>query len=207
MTTSKIDLTGQKFGLISVISENKQRNKNGHITYACKCECGVEKDILGSSLRSGSTKSCGCLQKRAATKHGMDGSPEYKAWQSMKQRCYNKNNQRYERYGGRGIKVCNRWLNSFENFFNDMGERPAGFSIERVDFNGNYEPSNCIWASAKSQAINRSTSLMVMDEGGIKTVEQMAGKWGLTLSGARKRIKRLYSISESNVMVKKEAYI
>lgn len=206
MTTYKAEMTGKRFGKILVISENAERNKNGHITYKCKCDCGVEKNILGSSLRSGSTKSCGCLQRHTARKHGMDGTPEYKAWSSMKQRCYNPKSSRYDRYGGRGIKVCDRWLNSFESFFDDMGKRPKGFSIERVDCDGDYEPSNCIWASAKTQAVNRSTSIFVKDDGQLKTVEQMAEKWGLTYSGAGKKVRRLYAKNNMGIMIKiKEA--
>ena len=201
MKTAKIDLTGRVFGDITVISENKERNKNGHITYKCRCECGVEKDILGSSLRYGKTRSCGCLQKKKARKHGMDGTPEYTAWSSMKQRCYNKKSDRYERYGGRGIKVCQRWLDGFEFFFADMGERPNGFSIERIDLDGDYEPKNCTWADAKTQALNRSTSIKINDNGVLKTVEQMAIKWGLSCSGARKRIARLYKKNKDSVMI------
>lgn len=140
------------------------------LKYVCTCQCGTTKHVLASNLASGRTKSCGCgRSKRVSDKmsrhgHSQTGgrrpSPTYSTWGSMTNRCNNPNNHSYSRYGGRGIKVCERWL-VFENFLADMGEKPAkGMSIERLDVNGNYEPGNCTWATHKVQARNtRRTKL------------------------------------------------
>ena len=200
----KVKMVGSVFGRIKVLEENKERNKNGHITYKCLCECGNKKDILGSSLRSGLTQSCGCLQKEKVKTHGMDGTKSYRSWVSMKSRCYNANNQRYFRYGERGIKVCDRWLHSFSNFLNDMGNPKSGQSIERLDNDGDYEPNNCIWASPKQQARNRSTTVKALHNGKEMHIEEFSKEIGLTQSGARKRLNRLYTKNTNGIFVKEE---
>lgn len=126
----------------------------------CKCRCGTEREVHISNLTSGKTKSCGCCsaQKiaKAKTKHGMFGTPTYSSWSSMMTRCYNKKSKAYIRYGAKGIVVCEKW-HDFKEFLLSMGEKPCkGMSIERIDNSGNYEPSNCIWATNTIQMRNTS---------------------------------------------------
>ena len=155
-----IDISGSTFGRLKVIE--RAENKGRAVRWLCKCVCGQEKIIMSGHLKSGKIKSCGCLRLESVTKakktHGKTNSVEYKAWQSMKNRCYNNNYFLYENYGGRGISVCDRWLDSFESFYEDMGDRPKGSQIDRIDNNGNYTPENCRWISPCGNSRNRKTS-------------------------------------------------
>jgi len=147
----KIDLTGQKFGRWTVICEAGQK-------WLCQCECGVVKKIWGHFLKDGQSKSCGCLRKDLAvereTKHGKCFTPAYKSWTCMKQRCLNPNSPKFSIYGGRGIMICERWM-VFENFLADMGERPEGTTLDRIDNDGHYESDNCRWATIDVQNNNK----------------------------------------------------
>ena len=152
-----IDLVGQRFGRLVVVEE-VGRNKHGGALWSCACDCGVAITISGNHLRRGTTKSCGCYQKDRAREgnvlHGMAGCREYGSYKNMRNRCTNPNNKYYYNYGGRGITVCEQW-NTFEQFYKDMGPCPENFTLERMNNDGNYEPSNCIWASRVTQASNR----------------------------------------------------
>lgn len=158
---NKTKMINKKFGRLAVIEE-AGIDKSRHALWKCECDCGKIRIIEGNKLRSGHTKSCGCLKKElvleAVTTHGMCKTPTYKTWQSMKWRCSNPNCPDYHYYGGKGITVCKRWLN-FENFFTDMGERPEGLTIERVDSNHGYYKANCKWATYTEQSRNQNISI------------------------------------------------
>lgn len=183
------DLIGKKFGRLTVLSQVKKRSKDRAVYWICSCSCGKKSvKVTGNHLKSGHTKSCGCLYNpEMNTKHGYNRrgnvKPEYTIWNSMKYRCYNKKYKEYDLYGGRGIKVCKSWLDSFENFIRDMGDRPSGkHSIERINTNGNYEPSNCKWATSKEQAKNRRSNRWIEYNGKKMILKEWADHLEMTPS-------------------------
>lgn len=163
-----IDITGQRFGRL-VAMRKAAPDTNRRTRWLCRCDCGAEKPVDGAHMRYGRIRSCGCLPKEMAPDHGrrhlarfaghnrthgMSRTPLYAVWKTMRDRCRNPRNKDFRHYGGRGIKVCERW-HSFENFHADMGDQPAGLTIDRVDVNGDYEPGNCRWATWQEQQENR----------------------------------------------------
>lgn len=157
----KIPMLGKRFGRLTVI-EQSDIVQSGNACWICKCDCGnITKPIVGTSLRCGFTQSCGCLRLErlvaSCTTHGKSNTKLHGVWNTMKQRCTNPNNEKYNDYGGRGIVVCEEWRNSFEVFYEwAMSSGYAeGLSIDRIDVNGNYCPDNCRWATALEQRHNR----------------------------------------------------
>jgi len=154
-----IPLEGKMFGNLTVLK--RCGNIGVHTAYTCKCSCGNIKNIRAASLKRGDTKSCGCLRKimmaRKQMKHGMYNTPTYRSWSSMIARCTNPMHHQWKDYGGRGIKVCEEWT-IFENFFSDMGERPKGKSIDRIDNDKGYNSKNCKWSTRTEQNRNKRNS-------------------------------------------------
>lgn len=180
-----IDLTGRKFSRWTVI----RRGENIGVKpgWFCKCECGNTETVLGHSLKSGTSTSCGCAHIDAITKHGMIGTPTHRSWTSMKSRCNNEKSPGFHRYGGRGIKVCERW-EIFENFLEDMGERPENTTLDRIDNDGDYEPGNCRWATHKTQARNNSRNKRFRYKGKIKTVTEWCEVLNVPVERVRGRL-------------------
>jgi hypothetical protein len=154
------DIRNQRFDRLVAISYVTPER------WLCICDCGTSKVVIGSDLRRGKIRSCGCILRELKKTgdlrrtHGASNTPEYRTWSSMINRCNNPKTSYFHRYGGRGIAVCSRWRESFENFFVDMGTRPPGKTIDRIRVDGNYEPSNCRWATALEQAANTSVAVM-----------------------------------------------
>ena len=182
------NLTGKTFGRLTVI--RRHGTESHPVKWECECECGTKKVVAYKHLAYGGTVSCGCYQaefnKRAKT-HGQSShekpTPTYTTWAAMKQRCDNPKAVGYHNYGRRGIQVCERWLNSFENFFEDMGERPKspkGLTLDRIDNDGNYEPGNCKWSTKKQQSSNQRTNVIISYKGENKILADWARQYGIS---------------------------
>ena len=175
-----VDLTGKRFGRLTVIKRVYREGSN-LVYWLCKCDCGNKKEVRADSLKNGSTQSCGCYAKELATKHGLSHHPLYCIYNSMKERTTNKNIADYKYYGDRGIKVCKEWENDFMEFYNwaiDNGYK-EGLSIDRIDVNGDYEPSNCRWATAKQQLNNRTFNHNITYKGETHTISEWSEKIGI----------------------------
>lgn len=190
------DLTGQRFGRLLVL-EQAAALSPGNPRWKCQCDCGNVTYSQGGSLRSGRHLSCGCLQRERATKHGMERSAEYMTWAQMKSRCTNPNHPSFAGYGGRGIKVCPQWLLSFEQFLADMGRRPEGHSLERIDNEKGYAPSNCRWASMKEQNNNRRNNVRLEMDGESRTLTEWADKLGISPITVKSRLKAGWSVTDA----------
>lgn len=155
----------------------------------CLCDCGTTKLVNVYNLVGGKSTSCGCDGNRGPMTHGLSKDPAYRTWKTIKARCHNPNHKNFPDYGGRGIRVCDRWMSSPELFISDMGERPSlSHSIERIDPNGNYEPGNCTWATQREQMRNTRRSCVLTHQGMTKTVAEWAETTGLKESTVYHRI-------------------
>jgi len=188
------DLTGKVFGKLTVISKHSTIKRCTR--WKCKCECGNEAIVLGESLKSGATKSCGCYRKEItkikATTHGLSKDKLYDIWCDMKRRCYNPKNKRYENYGGRNIKVCEEW-HEFKPFYDWALNNGyiEGLTIDRINNNGDYEPDNCRWATAIVQMNNTTRNHFVEFKGQIKTISQWSKITGISQDVIKDRLTKL----------------
>ncbi len=192
------ELTGQRFGQLVVI---KKSVWNGAKAWLCICDCGNKKTIPTSSLRSGCSKSCGCLQKKLASErakltktHGLSFHPLYKTWHHMIARCYDPDHHAYKDYGARGIKVCDRWKESVEAFIKDMGIRPNGKTLDRKNNDGDYEPSNCRWATDEQQHQNTRGVREITLNGVTLCASAWARRIGVSTSTVCRRLNKNWPI-------------
>jgi len=172
-----IDLTGVRFTRLLVLKRDFKGQTNKNVKWLCICDCGEKKSCQAIHLRRESIKSCGCLQREQNDAnrytHGLSKTPEYNIWTNIKSRCGNPKNNSYKDYGGRGIYLCQRWLN-FEHFYNDMGSRPSKIhSIDRIDNNLGYSPDNCKWSTPIEQANNKTSSKIIK----YKRISQSLADW------------------------------
>lgn len=195
MSAKVINIQGQVFGEWKVISPWVNNR------WFCRCSCGVEKWVASGSLHTGRSKSCGngthySGETAANYRHGMVGTPVYRSWAAMKFRVLNPNSSRYHSHGGRGIKICDEWL-EFENFYADMGDRPEGTSLDRIDNDGDYTPENCRWATPIEQASNTKQSHQYTYNGITDTQAGWARRVGITPATLCKRLKRGWSLGRA----------
>lgn len=198
------NLEGKIFGRWTIIESVEKpihiRGRNRSNYYLCKCECGTERVVNSYNLISGISKSCGCYhldkcqqsigKDNVNFKHGLAKTREYKIWVGLKNRCLNKKSENYSNYGGRGIHVCDEWLDSFDKFIADMGPRPSKkHQIERVDNDGPYSPENCIWALPLTQSNNKRNNRFVEFNGQSKTLAEWARKYSIPSDTLSYRIK------------------
>lgn len=180
----KLELAGLRFGSLLVLKEEGQKTKSGAILWECLCDCGRQVVCASKDLRSGNTKSCGCtrVEKLSAFSrtHGMSGSRIYAIYSGMLSRCYNDGDTQFKSYGGRGILVSPKWIDSFENFYKDMASGyKDDLTLERIDVNGNYCKENCVWVSKSDQALNKTR--YKNNKSGYTGISEQQKKYGLTM--------------------------
>lgn len=193
---SFVDLSGIRFGRLLVLARSGTA-ADGCVKWSCVCDCGNTKVIKSASLVHAGTQSCGCLQREAAQRQSLRHghlvndrqSPEYTTWRAMLRRCKDKALVNFSNYGGRGIKVCERW-HVFENFVADVGRRPDGTSLDRIDSSGNYEPGNVRWSTQKQQCRNTRTNRLLTNKGKTMCVAEWAEQIGISENTIRGRLFR-----------------
>lgn len=202
-----IDMKGQKFNHWTVISQYG-KDKNGNSLWLCECDCNdkTQKIVSGTSLRFGKSKCCGCTRGEKLKTHGKSSKKNtseldkkiYKTWESMKQRCFNKNRKEYKNYGGRGVRVCEEWISDFINFYNWSIENGVDLdlSIDRIDVNGNYEPDNCRWITFREQQNNKRYNHLLTFEGESKTIAEWERELGYKKGVLRMEIHRGKTLDE-----------
>lgn len=196
MSRERENLIGMKSGRLTVV-EFYDRNKWGQSRWLCKCECGNTSVVSSSNIKYKKTLSCGCLCKERVSEakrtHGMSYSSIYPEYHNMKKRCYDENTHNYKWYGGRGIKVCDRWLTDIHNFYDDVSILPhfreEGYTLDRIDNNGDYEPSNVRWATKSEQCNNRRSNLLYEYDGEVRTLKEISDITGLPYKALHKRLK------------------
>lgn len=191
-----IDLKGVRFAHL-VVTERAGADKHGHVMWLCQCDCGKQKVVKGHKLLSGDYKSCGCMHYKYG--HGQSDTRLYHIWRTMKARCVASNSHKYHAYGGRGITICEEWLNSFESFYDwamANGYRDD-LTIDRIDNDGNYCPENCRWATPAEQANNTRKNRLLTHNGETHTVAEWAKIVGITKAALYHRLSRGWSVKEA----------
>lgn len=189
--------TGTRFGKLTIIEFAESRKQQSY--FRCACDCGNELITSAARLKDGRTRSCGCLRREVPhpIKHGLAGTRIWRHWQGMRRRCFSVNTSDYPNYGGRGITACPRW-NDFKNFLADMGYPPTdGHTLDRVDVNGNYEPSNCRWATRVEQARNKRNTKRFFHDGQNLTSAEWGEKRGFSPSLVLNRVRDGWSIADA----------
>ena len=188
-----IDLTGMKFGRLTVI-ERAENSKNRGARWLCQCDCGKKVIVRSSDLRNGQTVSCGCWNRERSTKHGMAHTKIYEVWKTIKARCFNPNNHKYPNYGGRGITMFAKWISDFQSFYDYVSTLPhfgeEGYSLDRINNNGNYEPDNLRWADRKTQARNKCDTIYVKYKDRLVTLGEASEITGIPYITLWERLKR-----------------
>lgn len=199
------DLAGKRFGRWTAVSY-AGRNAHRETFWHCRCDCGTTGIVASRHLSAGSSRSCGCLHRELSRdiaqvinlKHGATRTKEYRAWSQLKSRCFNPNNRRYVLYGGRGITVCARWRDSFENFLADVGPAPSPkHSLDRIANDGNYEPGNCRWATTTEQARNTRANAIVSHGGRPLPISEWAALYDISAFALRGRLMRGWSMERA----------
>lgn len=188
-------LIGQRFHRLTVEAEAGS-NVHKKRLWRCRCDCGATKITTTGQLRSGKTGSCGCYWRETSTTHGHANTPTYLAWQAMHGRCRNRGHTAYAYYGGRGISVCERW-SGFENFLADMGEMPPGYSLDRIDNEGGYEPGNCRWVTMAEQARNKRNRVEYQHDGIGRSLAEWAEVLGVNQELIRGRLRRGWTFRDA----------
>jgi hypothetical protein len=186
-------IPGSKYNSWTVLGTSLLHHSGGNTFWHCQCDCGVVKNVSASRVVNGKSKSCGCYRRRKGQniKHGLKNHPLYSKWNNMKGRCYNPSYHNYPDYGGRGIIVCDRWLNSFKDFYDDVVEGWAhGLHLGRIDNNGNYEPGNWKWDTPIESAGNKRNTMYVCHDGRTHTVAEWARRLLLKADTIRNRIRK-----------------
>lgn len=207
-----IDRVGNRHGRLIVLRRDTATGPASGMNrtrWICQCDCGNTISVTGHALGRGETKSCGCLQREQTANrsktHGLAGSPTYRSWQAAKDRCHNPNNSKYAAYGGSGITMCDEWSSSFEAFLRDVGMRPAGHTLDRLDQCKGYEPGNVKWSTAREQSENRGTTKLYRWRGTWMTTREIAEIEGISFNSIRKIVRQHRTIQAAVSYVKERA--
>lgn len=185
--TARLNLEGRRFGHWLIIA--RAPNRHHRSMYTARCDCGNERVVVGSHVYNGASSSCGCSKPNPNRSHGLSGTPEHRVWVAMNKRCNSPYNASYPKWGGRGIRVCDRWR-SFEAFLEDMGPRPPRASLGRIDNDGDYDPGNCRWETAKQQCRNTRRNVRVTVDGQEMALAEAVEKYGGVYGTVRWRMSK-----------------
>lgn len=198
LVAERIEMIGKKFGKLTVLEDCEEYDKYGYKIYKCICDCGNITYINSNNLKTGNTKSCGCLKVDRLIKHGKYKTRMYRIYNNMKNRCYNEKHRDFHNYGGRGVTICDEWLSDFMNFYKWSIEHgyTNKLSIDRIDVNGNYEPYNCRWTTSKQQANNKRNTIHLTYNGKTQTIHEWADELGVKYTRLYTRYRRKWKTKE-----------